>query len=572
MTTGGKAPAPPRSGFFRGRRLGLFFGARYLLPLLALVALSVRPDLEIDRTRFASLLTAHVIIALALHLLATRRPPALPVAIWASLVADVVVVGALAAATGGARSPLVFLYTLSAISAGVLLSAATGVRMLLLSTGAIVALDIAGAQGLLGDLGTAGAEMGLEAVTALWILGGAATVFSAFNERELKRRNAELAMVQQIALDIENTLTLQTVLDHLLRGVVERFGFDAAAALLVEEDEGPLRCVALHGATGARDTLVQRRGPIAEALSRQQPRTVPSEEARRDGVLADVLGSRGYAAVPLGDAGVLVVTRAGRKGRGGVVRGHEIEALTRVAHHASLAIANARLHARVSAMAVTDPLTGLANHGEFQRALAAEAGRLSRYKSLRAEGHRLSLLLIDVDHFKRYNDRYGHPAGDALLRGIAAATKQAVRSFDIVARYGGDELAVILPETDREGALRVAERIIETLAAAPLEIPEDSMKPLKVGLSIGAATAPENGTAPAALVEAADRALYRSKEAGRGRYAHASDAGSRGATVIPLRRGGATRRRRAGAGAPARAASRRARERSSLPRRRTPRG
>jgi diguanylate cyclase (GGDEF)-like protein len=249
------------------------------------------------------------------------------------------------------------------------------------------------------------------------------------------------------------------------------------------------------------------------------------------------------------------------------VRAHEIEALDRLAHHARLAVANARLHARVSEMAITDPLTGLANHGEMQRRLAFEAGRIQRYATLRARGHRMSLVMLDIDNFKSFNDRYGHQAGDEVLKGVAAALHQAVRGFDVIARYGGEEFAVILPETSIEAAREVGERIRRTIAAFPFA-PQEGSRPVRVTVSVGVATAPENGQAPPALIKKADAALYRAKEAGRNRVFHASDAPDPVAEVLAM---DLTRPRRGQAERPGRAGSRRAPARSSLPKPRTPR-
>jgi diguanylate cyclase (GGDEF)-like protein len=222
--------------------------------------------------------------------------------------------------------------------------------------------------------------------------------------------------------------------------------------------------------------------------------------------------------------GVLVVTRApsGRafvRRRSGRVRAHELEPLMSLAQQAAIAVSNARLHEHVSAMAITDPLTELPNHREFQRVLAAECERQSRYSSLRAPGHNLSVLLVDIDHFKAVNDGHGHPAGDHVLRNVAVALRHAMRAFDLVARYGGEEFGVVLPETDERGALHVAERARDAVSRVVHTIDDAS---LRVTVSIGVATAPDDGMSPAQLVSAADAALYRSKAAGRNRVTHAS--------------------------------------------------
>jgi len=404
---------------------------------------------------------------------------------------------------------------------------------------------------------------GLAAVAALWIIGGAGTMFSIYNERELKRRNAELATIRQVTLDIEDSLTLEEIFSDLCRGVVQGFRFDAAAVLLW--DGQMMRIAASQGTTGSSDMRLNLHGRIASALRLKDALVTSRDEAVSDGALIPLLGPRGYLAVPIAEDGLLIVTRDGRKGRPGTLRENEVEALDRLAHHARLAIANARLHAHMSEMAITDPLTGLANHGEMQARLSFESGRLGRYATLRAAGHHLSMILLDIDHFKKFNDRFGHQAGDAVLKGVAAALKGAVRSFDIAARYGGEEFAVILPETTEEAAREVAERIRRSVSMYPFA--SEDGKSVRVTVSVGVATAPENGSTPAALIKQADAALYHSKEEGRNRVTHALDTEVPVARVLTM---DATRRRREQGAARARAGARRAPARSSHPKRRTP--
>ena len=550
-------------GGFTPDRLSIFFYVRYLTPVLVLVTLAASPEAPLPRGRLVALLIAQAAFGLATQTLAIKMPRILGVAVWCSVLGDVAVIAGLAAATGGAASPLVFLFTLQAIAAGILLSSSVGVRLLLLSSGAILALDIAGSAGLIRSPG--GFPRGLQAMAALWVVAGSAILFSTSNERELKRRNAELATIRRVTLDIEDTLSLEEILADLCRGVVDGFGFSGAAVLFREENG--FVCRGGYGSTGRIGTAVDDRGPIREAIEAGTPIVVSRDEARRDGTLSDVIGTRGYVLVPLGHDGALVATRTGRRGRPGLVRMREIEALSSLAHHAILALTNARLHESVRDMAKRDALTGLLNHGEFQRVLASESGRLERFSSLRTPGHRLSLLLIDIDRFKLLNDRYGHPSGDAVLRKVADAINDAVRSFDVVARYGGEEFAVVLPETDEEGALQVAERVREAVAdtvAAPKPGPRR-----RITVSIGSATAPSDGSNPAELIAAADDALYRAKDTGRNRVVAASQLRARTRRVVALKT--PSRRRPAPAERRAVAGSGRAPERSSRPKPRTPR-
>ncbi|MFL5318021.1 MAG: diguanylate cyclase [Myxococcaceae bacterium] len=163
-------------------------------------------------------------------------------------------------------------------------------------------------------------------------------------------------------------------------------------------------------------------------------------------------------------------------------------------------------NAQLERISVTDGLTGLFNHKRFQEELASEVLRAQR------NGRPLSVLMIDVDHFKRFNDRFGHPAGDKLLRELAATLQKELRATDILARYGGEEFAVILPETPAEMAAQAAERlrnaVDQKLNAGD---PEHH-----VSISVGVATRRDKEDAPQLIVDA-DKALYRAKNSGRNR-------------------------------------------------------
>jgi diguanylate cyclase (GGDEF)-like protein/PAS domain S-box-containing protein len=162
-------------------------------------------------------------------------------------------------------------------------------------------------------------------------------------------------------------------------------------------------------------------------------------------------------------------------------------------------------------LAVHDGLTGAKNRRAFDEHLEAEWQRARRYKTP------LSLVLLDVDKFKLYNDSFGHPAGDAVLKKVAQVLSDSVRNIDFVARYGGEEFVLLLPNTDCAGAMVLAERLRERI-----EQVHWTLRP--VTASFGVATLDERANAPAGLLQAADEALYASKEAGRNRVTHAQDA------------------------------------------------
>ena len=160
-------------------------------------------------------------------------------------------------------------------------------------------------------------------------------------------------------------------------------------------------------------------------------------------------------------------------------------------------------------LATTDQLTGLLNRREFDRLLAEEVERALRFE------HPFVLVLLDLDHFKDINDQHGHPAGDAVLRTVAARITGTVRTIDRVARIGGEEFAVLLMETSIEQAAAAAQRLVEVVRGEPVSA-SDGIR-LPVTISVGVAVAPTHAKESAALIEAADKALYAAKRAGRNR-------------------------------------------------------
>lgn len=161
-------------------------------------------------------------------------------------------------------------------------------------------------------------------------------------------------------------------------------------------------------------------------------------------------------------------------------------------------------------LSITDGLTGVHNHRYFYIKLGEEITRAARY------GHPLSLIILDVDYFKHYNDTHGHLAGDNILKGIASCIKSSVRDNDLVARYGGEEFSVILPEADKDAAEGLAERLRKFISEQPF--PHKETQPGgNLTISLGLAAYPADAGDVKGLVEKADAALYRAKEGGRNR-------------------------------------------------------
>jgi diguanylate cyclase (GGDEF)-like protein len=195
-----------------------------------------------------------------------------------------------------------------------------------------------------------------------------------------------------------------------------------------------------------------------------------------------------------------------------VVAGGEVGYLTEVFNDMVARLRESR--GELERLSITDPLTGLYNRRRMMEALENEVRRARRLK------RRFAVLMADVDHFKRYNDAHGHPAGDMVLKRVGALLREATRDVDVVSRYGGEEFFVLLPESEGEAAAGVADRLRERLAAEDLDGG-------KVTLSFGVAEFPAHGDAPESLIAIADAAMYQAKREGRDRVVIAPGAAER---------------------------------------------
>ena len=233
-----------------------------------------------------------------------------------------------------------------------------------------------------------------------------------------------------------------------------------------------------------------------------------------DGVGEAFLGEVHLATVALGPIGpggpthgLITVCRDGR-----AFTEDDLELLRSLAAQATLAMANVNLHFDVQRQAITDDLTGLASHGHFQDLLGSEMEEVRRYQ------YPVGLIMLDIDNFKSVNDVHGHQQGDLVLRCVADALRETSRDVDVAARYGGEEMALILPHTDLEGAFEMAERA--RMAIAAMEIPLlEGEGCLRVTTSVGAAASVEGNKDE--LIAAADAALYVAKRKGKNRTVRA---------------------------------------------------
>jgi diguanylate cyclase (GGDEF)-like protein len=220
-----------------------------------------------------------------------------------------------------------------------------------------------------------------------------------------------------------------------------------------------------------------------------------------------------FLAVPLKSgkrvSGALLLTRDEES-----FTAREVRLLRIYCNQAAVALENAIVRERVENLAATDGLTGLFNRRYFDSALARELARCDRNSTS------LALLIADVDHFKSFNDTYGHAMGDLVLKKVAEVFGSGLRKADVLARFGGEEFVVILPNVTARGALESAERLRSSVARSPLH-PGGPRK--SVTVSIGFALFPDDASDAKALLEAADGALYEAKRLGRDRVVATSE-------------------------------------------------
>ena len=337
---------------------------------------------------------------------------------------------------------------------------------------------------------------------------------------ELARRAESQRRLLEVNQRLLSTLDQEHVLETIADGLRDVVAHDSVVIYRADEAAGAMVPVLAHDAhaeavrgfsvpfgQGLMGWAVEHREAVMANDTLSEPRAIqlPGRALESEAVIVVPLIASGHV------LGALRASRIG--GRGGPFTDADFELVQLFATQASVALRNADAHHAMSQRAETDALTGLRNHGAFQRDLA----RAVEHVTSDGAGGALSVLMMDLDRFKAYNDRHGHPAGDELLKRISAALAGAARADDGVYRYGGDEFAVILHGTAVEDARVVADRLRR--AVATLSVAD----PAPVTLTVGIATSPADGLDRAELTAAADAALYYGKRAGEDRVVSARD-------------------------------------------------
>lgn len=335
--------------------------------------------------------------------------------------------------------------------------------------------------------------------------------------------NKQLNYVEQLAQALRSSTKLEDVLKIVLKNLTEELKYDRVLIFSVETDDRkkeilkPVTCIGIDF-----DTIKDRTFKLDKALD-----IVPRVAIERQGYIiknaaddyrcsqefVNLLGLKEYIVMPLVTKGVSVgVLLADNVINKRAIEEIDLVPLTSFANQVAMAIENAKLYQKVEYLAIVDGLTNVYNHRYFIESLKSELDRLTRYEK---EGV-LSLIMLDVDHFKHYNDTNGHIAGDTVLIEIGQILKNITRKVDLVARYGGEEFVIMLPSTSRDGAIALSERIRQSIEEYPFEFKGN--QPNKVlTVSIGISAYSEDGTTPKDLIDFADRGLYLAKSSGRNR-------------------------------------------------------
>ncbi|MBC8007132.1 MAG: diguanylate cyclase [Prolixibacteraceae bacterium] len=336
----------------------------------------------------------------------------------------------------------------------------------------------------------------------------------------LERRNREISLLAELSNFLISSVTVEEACNAIPKYGETLFPGEHGAVYLFRASRDHLNPIASLGAPQEEHSSFKPED--CWALRRGRPHVVT--DPQKDVICGHVAPHRrdkAYECVPLvvqSDLlGLMWVTLAHQESSGGEAdnrtRSKQQLAVT-LSEQIALALSNIRLRENLRQQTIRDSLTGLYNRRFLEESLNREMARCKR------NGKGFGVLMMDVDHFKRFNDSFGHDAGDAVLQKVAQTLQENTREGDIVCRYGGEEFIVVLPDTDQEGAATRARRILA--AARDLHVTHNGKTLGSITASIGLAMYPHNGETVKAIVQSADKALYEAKGAGRDRLAVAS--------------------------------------------------
>lgn len=325
-----------------------------------------------------------------------------------------------------------------------------------------------------------------------------------------------MSTVQTVSRVINSSLDLETIFTSVVRELKEAFGYTHVSIYLLKDDY-----LHLGAQVGYPKEMVIHKIHTSQGVTGRTIKTKTvqfiRDTSREPSFLRADNNINSEICIPLLKDNIVLGTLNVEGDAVRVLTNDDVELLTTLASPIALAVDNARLHAQVKAMALTDAVSGLSNRYALEQALTAEVERSRRLNTP------LSLIIFDIDSFKTYNDKWGHPAGDIRLKATAKMIRNILRRYDVAARYGGDEFAIILPNTSEAGALEFAKRLQSAARASTAETPIENKGVPGHTLSIGVATFPQDGNSLESLMLAADHAELTSKRLGKNQISLASN-------------------------------------------------
>ena len=333
--------------------------------------------------------------------------------------------------------------------------------------------------------------------------------------KDLRKNLFSLHNLFEISMELNSILELNRLINSTLLTMVGQFSCKSALFLLVSKHSKDILEVINHKGyhqKDVKDLYIDKSDPLVSYF-KLHPMPYPLQDLKKripksNGVKQlDALDVEIITPITIQDfveGFICLGPRIKEKG----YEKREFEHISILSNIVSIAVSNASLYEEIEQLSYTDGMTDLHNYRYFELRLKEEVMRHKRTKNP------LSLLILDVDNFKNFNDTMGHPEGDQVLRKIANLLKETVRENDIVARYGGEEFAIILPAVEYDGAMILAERIRQKIEETYFE--HEEIQPAgKVTVSVGGASAPENAQNFKELIHKADSALYAAKRSGR---------------------------------------------------------
>jgi len=458
-------------------------------------------------------------IHLGLFLAAIRRKFDLKLAYFSAIIYDIILIPLLIANTGGLESPLFLAFFLT-------VSVAAYVLTVWFATAVVVIVTAVYLGALYPQLSVDSFFEVSIRVGFLWVVFIVISYVSDYLRRSevrllklfdtLNMRTSELEKSQaQLEMIYENTRVLASILepDGVVREIMRIMGDTLQfrhCAVIFRNITGDFyyrarlsgRRVNYH----LKAITVEKDGLIRKVCDMHEPIRIKNLAGRDD-----------YEPLKREATSVIIVPMIAHGTTHGLLvaescdkdsfTDRDVEMLTVVARSAGLALENAVLHKRTEELTIIDDLTGIYNYRYFVQKLQEEKKRAIRYDLP------LSIIMVDIDWFKKLNDSYGHEVGNLVLRKLSSVIMQCIRDVDILSRYGGEEFVIILPQTPQIEASRIGERIREQVEQ--MTVSDAKAGEVSITVSVGATSFPENGKSAEDLVSVADQALYRAKGSGK---------------------------------------------------------